>query len=460
MNRNDPRMILLATSIGSVIVMLDTSIVNVALERISQDLGGGVTDLQWIVNSYVLLFASLLLSGGALGDVFGARRVYVTGLVVFTAASFVSGCAPGIWVLIAGRVLQGIGAALLVPCSLALLTQTYPNGTARAKAIASFSGWGGVALVIGPLVGGLLVTVFDWRSIFLVNVPFGLAGIWLTLRTGHQATEHGSRRIDLAGQSSLAIAIILMTTALIEGAKLGWGSTWVIAAFAIGLVSACAFIVIERRSRSPMLPLHLFSNSTFSLICYVFLSGATAFFGMLFVLSLFFQQGRGYTPLQTGFALLPLSVGVVIGNTASGKLVSRFDPLRLMLMGSGIRLIGFTTMIFAGTEISRPVIEAQLLLVGLGAGLGSPMSTSIFMSTVGRSYTGIASGIARSTGQVGSAFGIAIFGSLLPAAHDSSEALSVAAFLAAAVTASILAINVYLLFHSGFERESRIPEVK
>jgi len=170
MNKNQ-RIALLATSISYVLVILDTSIVNVALERISRGLATDMTGLQWIVTAYVVVFGSLVLSGGALGDTYGARKIYMIGLVLFAVASLISGCAPSISVLIAGRILQGIGAALLVPCALSLITHAYPDNTARAKAIASWASWGAAAQVLGPLVGGLLLAVFDWRSIFLVNVP-------------------------------------------------------------------------------------------------------------------------------------------------------------------------------------------------------------------------------------------------------------------------------------------------
>jgi len=447
MDTNQQRMILLSTSISCVIVMLDTSIVNVALVKISQDLGTTTTGLQWIVNAYVIVFASLPLTGGALGDMFGARRMYIFGLAIFSVASLASGCAPTMPTLIAGRVMQAIGGSLLLPCSLSLLTHAYSDSTARAKAIASWSSWGSVALVVGPLAGGVLLAVFDWRSIFLVNVPLGLAGIWLTLKTDSHVVVRGNRRLDVPGQLSMAIAMILLTAALIEGAKFGWGNRWILTALVLSVLSGLSFIMIERRSTSPMLPLFLFSNSTFSLICYVFLSGAVAFFGMLFLLSLYFQRFSGYSPLQTGMALLPLSVSVMVGNIVSRRLVHRMDPLTLMFVGTGVRLFGFVGMAFTG-GVSYPVMASQLILIGLGAGLGSPMSTSVFMSTVEKAYTGIASGILRTTGQLGSAIGVAIFGVFVADVHQIPGSIRIAASLAAALTVSIVSINWYLLRRS------------
>ncbi|KJR94838.1 hypothetical protein VP95_04670 [Burkholderia pseudomallei] len=456
MTRNGPRMVLLATGIGNIIVMLDTSIVNVALQGISQDLGSDITSLQWIVNAYVLLFASLLLLGGALGDALGSRRVYVTGLAVFTIASLASGFAPGTGALIAARASQGVGAAMLMPCSLALLTQTYSNSEERARAIATLSGWGGIALIVGPIAGGVLVTAFNWRSIFLVNVPIGLLGIWLTLRTALEPDPPGRQKIDYVGLLSLTVSVVLATAVLIEVSKLGWSNPWIVGASALALTSFGAFISVERHARSPILPLHLFANSTFSLIGYVFVAGAGAFFGMLFVLSLFFQKVEGYSPLEAGAALLSLSIGVVLGNSFSRRLVSRTDPLRLMLTGSGIRLLGFVALALSSTAASHPIVGAVLLVIGIGAGLGSPMSTAIFMSTVERTYTGIASGIARAAGQVGSALGVAIFGSLFSGTSGIRNLLSVSATWAAIVTVTILAVNVYLLLRTETAQTSEV----
>lgn len=434
------RMILLATSISYVVVILDTSIVNVALAKISQGLAIDVAGLQWIVNAYVMVFASLLLTGGALGDMYGARRVYMAGLFLFTLASLVCGCAPTMAVLIAGRVLQGVGASLLVPCSLSLLTHAYPDGRARAKAIASWASWGGAALVFGPIAGGALLAIFDWRSIFLVNVPIGLCGVWLTLRTPVQTDDHGARRPDVAGQASAATAIVLLTAALIEGNERGWRSGWIVGALALCAAAAVCFIAVERRARAPMLPLFLFRDPTFSWVAYIFMSGAAAFFGMLFVLSLYFQEAAGYTPLQTGIALLPLSVCVLVGNMTSARVSHRIDPMTLMLAGAAIRFIGFIGLAFVGTGYAYVHTAPALLLIGFGGGLGSPMSTSVFMSSVEKQYAGIASGIARATGQIGSSIGVAIFGAFVGNLREVAQGTRFAAIVSAFLTASIIIV--------------------
>jgi DHA2 family methylenomycin A resistance protein-like MFS transporter len=438
------RMTLLATSISFVLVILDTSIVNVALESISHGLATDVTGLQWIATAYIIAFASLLLSGGALGDIFGARKIYMIGLVLFTVASLISGCAPSMSALIAGRILQGIGAALLVPCALSLLTHAYPDDTARAKAIASWAAWGGAAQVLGPLVGGLLLAVFDWRSIFLVNVPICVVGMWLTLRIDSHISDHGSRRLDLPGQLSAALAMILLNAALVEGAIVGWDNSWILAALMLSALSTLSFVIIERKSISPILPLSVFSNPVFSWICFAVLTSSATFFGMLFVLNLYFLQGAGYTPLQTGLAMLPFALLATAGNLASSGLAHRMSPLSLMLVGSAIRLIGFAGLAFLGADVFYPLIALELILMGFGSGLGNPMTISVLMSTVDKKYSGVAAAFSRAAGQLGSAIGVAIFGAFLADPHHIADGTRLAASISTALGAFVTLVIWYL----------------
>jgi MFS transporter, DHA2 family, methylenomycin A resistance protein len=443
--KNHQRVTLLATSMSYVLVILDTSIVNVALKDIASDLGTGVSGLQWIVTAYVIVFASLVLSGGALGDIFGARKIYMIGLVLFTLASLVSGCAPSLSVLIGGRILQGVGASLLVPSALSLLAHAYPDYIARAKAIASWASWGGVAQVLGPLVGGLLLAVFDWRSIFLVNVPICVAGLWLTLRIDAHASGSGSRRLDLPGQLCAASAMILLIAALIEGREVGWSNGWVRTAIALSVLAALAFVIIERKSKSPMLPLVVFANPVFSSVVLAVLLGSVVFFGMLFVLNLYFLQGAGYTPLQTGLAMMPLALFATTGNLASARLAHTISPIGLMLAGAALRLIGIAGIAAASTGLSYPLIALPLLLTGFGAGLSNPMAISVLLATVDKTYSGITSGVATATGQLGASIGVAIFGAFLADAHRVADGTRVAATMSAALTALIVLI-VWLLW--------------
>jgi DHA2 family methylenomycin A resistance protein-like MFS transporter len=454
--QNDQRMTLLATSISYVLVILDTSIVNVALESISRGLATDITGLQWIVTAYVIVFASLVLSGGALGDTYGARKIYMIGLVLFTVASLICGCAPSISALIAGRALQGVGAALLVPCALSLITHAYKDNGARAKAIGLWAACGGIAQVLGPLVGGLLLAVFDWRSIFFVNVPICLVGLRLTLkldrRPGDHAGDQGGRRPDLPGQLSAAFAMILLVAALIEVREFGWSDSGILAAVALAVVSALSFVIIERRSKSPMLPLSLFRNPVFSWILFTVLSGSAAFFGMLFVLNLYFLQGAGYTALQTAIAMAPLALLATTGNLTSSRLAHRINPIRLMLAGQAVRLIGFAGIALASTGFSYPLIAVPLLLIGLGGGLGAPMATSVILSTIDKKYAGITSGVATATGQLGAALGVATFGAFLADTHRIADGTRIAAAISTASAASSILIIWHLVRQSDGDR--------
>jgi DHA2 family methylenomycin A resistance protein-like MFS transporter len=456
MEKNRQRMTLLATSTSYVLVILDTSILNVALDNISRNLGTEIAGLQWIVTAYVVVFASLVLSGGALGDTFGARRIYLIGLVLFTIASLVSGCAPSLPVLIGGRILQGVGASLLVPCALSLITHAYKDNIARAKALAFWSSCGGVALVIGPLLGGLLLSVFDWRSIFIVNVPICLCGLWLTLKIDRQTGDYGSRRLDVPGQLCAALAMILLISALIEGREVGPSSGWILTAIALSALSATSFVIIERRSKSPMLPLSLFANPVFSLILYTVLSGSAAFFGMLFVLNLYFLQGAGYTPLQTGLAMLPLALLATTGNLATGRLATVFRPMGLMLAGATVQMFGFAGAALASAGFSYRLIVLPLLLIGFGGALRNPMATSVILSTVDKKYSGITSGTSTAAAQLGASVGVAIFGAFLADAERIADGTRITAAISAASTA----LNILITWHLLRQRDRASVEAR
>jgi DHA2 family methylenomycin A resistance protein-like MFS transporter len=364
-------------------------------------------------------------------------------------ASLISGCAPSLPVLIGGRILQGVGASLLVPCALSLITHAYKDNVARARALAFWSSCGGVALVLGPLVGGLLLSMFDWRSIFFVNVPICLYGIWLTLKIDRQTGDHGSRRLDWPGQLCAAFAMILLIAALIEGRQVGWSNGWIWAAIALSGLSALSFVMIERKSKSPMLPLSLFANPVFSWILFTVLTGSAAFFGMLFVLNLYFLQGAGYTPLQTGMAMMPLALLATTGNLAAARLAHVISPMGLMLAGAAIQMIGFAGAAMASAGFSYSLIVWPLLLIGLGGALRTPMATSVILSTVDRKYAGITSGTSTAAGQLGASIGVAIFGAFLADADRIADGARIAATISAASTA----LNILITWHVWRQRD-------
>ena len=327
----------MATSLSYVIVILDTSIVNVALPPIAADLGTGLTGLQWVVSAYTLTFASLLLSGGALGDRLGARQVYLAGLAIFACASALCGLAGGLPLLVVARVLQGVGATLLVPSSLTLINGAFPDAKQRAGAIGVWAGCGGVAMAAGPLIGGMLIQFLGWRSLFWINIPVIVLGIGLTLRITAVRPLISQRQMDYAGQGAVIVALATSVAVLIEGARLGWHSGWVLGGIAVAAASWLMFVAIERRGRQPMLP----PAPVFSASAWVSLVSALVFYGAFFLLSLYFQTVRGWSPLQSGLAFLPLTIMVTLGSFVSGRLVQAFGAGRVVYGSLLLYTLGF-----------------------------------------------------------------------------------------------------------------------
>lgn len=445
------RRVLAATSISYVVVILDTSIVNVALERIAHSLATDIAGLQWIVNAYTLTFASLLLTGGALGDRWGARNTYLAGLAVFTTASALCGFAPDVAALTVARVLQGLGAALLVPCSLTLLNHAWPERGERARAIGIWAGAGGAALAAGPLIGGVLIHLFGWRSIFLANVPIGLAGVWLTLRIARDEPALTNRPLDLAGQLSAIVALGTLIGVLIEGSGVGWRSPLIVTGGALCVAASCAFVAIETRRAEPMLPLSFFSDRTFVGSAIAAMTTALTSFGIIFVLSLYFQQVRGYSPLGTGLAFLPLTVVVTGGNMVSGRLVKAYGACWPVLTGLLLQAAGFAGLLLSTPASPYWLVALPMPAIGLGGGLITPAATAALMATVEKSRAGMAAGVLNSARQTGAALGVAIFGMLL-AARDPFDA-GMRAVLWTAVGMSLAAALVW--WHAVFTTRRR-----
>jgi DHA2 family methylenomycin A resistance protein-like MFS transporter len=408
-----PRWTLVATSLGLAVVMLDVSIVNVAIKSIGADLGGGVSGLQWVVNAYTITFAAFILTAGSLADRIGARRLFVGGFVLFMAASALCGVAPNLGVLIGGRAIQGLAAALLVPSSLALLSHAYSNGRARTQAIGIYLAGASLALSGGPLVGGVLIAAIGWRAIFFINVPVGLCGIFLTLRFATETTRTAGRGVDVPGQLAAIVTLVLLVGSTIEGGVHGFGATDVLAGYAAALACGCVFVWFEAHGRSPMLPLSLFRSRVFSVCSIVGLLVNIAFYGLIFVISLFFQRVQGLSPLLTGLGLAPVMMGLVASNLVSARLQERLGPTRVLALGAAVLAAASAGMLGVGAATSYGAIVVPLTAVGVGVGLVVPIVTAQLLGSVDRSRTGVASGTLNTLRQTGSAVGVALFGSLL-----------------------------------------------
>jgi MFS transporter, DHA2 family, methylenomycin A resistance protein len=400
-------------SLGFLLVQLDVSIVNVALADIAKNIHTGVTGLQWVVDSYALTFASLLLSAGALGDRIGARRAFVAGVSLFAAASLGCALAPAADTLIAARVLQGVGASTLVPCSLALLNHACrDDATARARAISLWTAAGSIGIAAGPILGGALVSAFGWRSAFFVNLPIGAACAWLTWRFVDEAPTHPGGA-DIAGQSLAILALFCLTGAVIEAAPLGWSSPLVLAGVTLAALGFGAFIAVEHRGKQPILPLGFFRHPTFAAATLVGLLLNLTAYGSLFVLGLYFQQIGHWSPVRSGIALLPFATSIFIANIAAGRLAGIASARAMMT--SGLLVAAFGIWLLRGIDAATPysVMLPGLILLPFGIGFAVPVMTSALLATVPRARAGVASGVLNSVRQAGGAIGVALFGGMM-----------------------------------------------
>ena len=444
-SRLAPSLTLAAMSLGYGVVQLDVTIVNTALSRIGNSLGGGVAELQWVVSAYTIAFAAFILTAGALGDRVGARRIFMAGFAIFTAASIACGLAPDARSLIAARAVQGLGAAILVPNSLALLSHAYPDDKSRGRAVGIWAAGASLTLTAGPLVGGSLIALVGWRWIFFVNLPIGLLGLWLTWRFASETTRAPQRELDLPGQAAAIAALGCLAGAIIEGGAIGWRNPFVIAGFAVSAVLAVLFVLRERRAGQPMLPLTLFSNRTFSVAAVVGLLVNVAFYGLIFVFSLYFQRINNWSPFMTGLAFLPMLGAVLPVNLLAPRLAERIGAPRAIALGSCIAAAGSLGLLTVAPGTSYWAMGLQLIALGGGLGLLVPPLTSTLLGSVEKSRSGIAAGVLNSTRQTGSVLGVALFGSLI----GQSDAFMAGTHLALAISAGLLLMAAAAIWCSG-----------
>jgi MFS transporter, DHA2 family, methylenomycin A resistance protein len=404
---------LAAMSLGYGVVQLDVTIVNTAITSIGSSLGGGLDELQWVISAYTIAFAAFILTAGALGDRIGAKRVFMAGFAVFTVASVVCALAPNATVLIAARGVQGLGAAILVPNSLALLSQTYADEKRRGRAVGIWAAGASLALTAGPLVGGGLIALVGWRSIFLVNLPIGLAGLWLTWTYACDTPRSSQREVDLPGQIAAIAALGCLAGAIIEGGSLGWGHPAVIAGFVASAILAVLFVLQERRAAQPMLPLSLFAHRAFALTSLVGLLVNIAFYGLIFVFSLYFQHVNAMSPFMTGLAFVPMMGAVLPVNLVAARVAERIGAPVTIAAGAVMAAAGCMALLGIQPGTTYWATCAQLIVIGAGLGLLVPPLTSTLLGSVEKSRSGIAAGTLNATRQTGSVLGVALFGSLI-----------------------------------------------
>jgi len=404
---------LAAVAVGLFMIMLDNTVVNVALPSIQKDLHMGPSELEWVFNAYALTFGVLLLSGGKLADLFGRRAIFITGLVIFTGASLWCGLAGGSASLIAARTVQGVGAALMNPATLSIITATFPPRQ-RGMAIGIWAGVSALALAIGPLVGGLLTQDISWSWIFFINIPVGVAGV-LAARIFIDETKDTSReqRLDLPGLVTSAVGLFALTYGLIETNDHAWGSARVLTLFAIAVVALTTFVLLELHQRLPMLDLSLFRDPGFSGANTVMFLIGLAMFGIFFYNSLFLQRVLGYGAIKTGATFLPMTVLIMLVAPVAGKLSDRIGPR--WLMGAGMTFLTGSLLLFGTLDAQSSwwAILPGLLVGGVGMAVTMAPTTAAAMASVPVDKAGVGSAVINSMRQVGGSLGIAIMGALV-----------------------------------------------
>lgn len=432
---------IVAASFGFAVVQLDVTIVNVALPRLSVDLAASVPGLQWIVDSYALVFSVLLLSAGALGDRLGAKRAYLIGLAGFALASAACGAAQTATELIAARAVQGIGAALLVPPSLALLNHACAHDAKlRARAIGVWTAAAGVSIAAGPIVGGLLLGWLGWRSIFFVNLPLCALGMLMTLRVAETPLKIG-QHVDLPGQLLAITALTCLVAAVIEIGPLGIAHPLVLGGLAAAVVSALVFVRVESSAAQPMLPLGFFRLPNFSPAVLFGISVNLTYYGLIFIISLYLQHVCRYTATQAGLAFLPLTATFVVANLISGWMAGHYGSRLPMLLGALIGACGFALLTRLDAHSSYVSMLAPFLLIPSGMGLGVPAMTTAILASVEKAWSGTASAVLNAARQAAGAIGVAAFGALVVGGDDRIvPGMHAAAWLSSALLASAAVI--------------------
>jgi DHA2 family methylenomycin A resistance protein-like MFS transporter len=406
----NPKFALIVAVLGFFVVALDAQVVNVALPDIRSDLGGGLAGLQWVVTGYTLMFSALLLFAGTLADRIGARRTYGVGMVLFVAASVACGRPPSLPVLVAARLVQGAGAALVTPTSLALIRTAYHDSTARAKAIALWAMGGSAAAAAGPLLGGML-TQLDWRLIFFLNLPVG--AVALVVLTQVQRSERRVVPFDWTGQIAAVLALAALIFAVIEGAGYGYASPIIVAAFAITAVAGSVFLIAQARGRHPMVPLGLFWSRPVVFALTAGFIGMVGFYGVVFLQSLNFQQERGQTPWQTGLLFLPMTALVAILNPVAAGTAVRFGRMPTIVAGLLTMTAGLAALGVAPADTPVVLVAALMIPVGVGGSFTVPPITSLLIDSVPEQQAGTASGVLNASRQLGGCLGVAIFGAFV-----------------------------------------------
>ena len=406
-------------------IMLDNTVVNVALPSIQRDLDASIAGLEWTVNAYTLTFAVLLVTGGRVGDIFGRRRMFLFGVVVFSLASATIGFAPSEGWLVASRAVQGIGAAFMMPGTLSIISNAFPPEE-RGKAIGTWAGVSAIALAAGPLLGGWLTEEVSWRAIFFLNLPVAVGAVVVTLFAAEESRDETvGRTVDIPGIAGITVGLTALVFALVEGNAWGWGSPGIIGLLALSVAAFAAFVAIERRSAAPVVDFDALRSKQFlgaNVVAFMVSFGMLA---MFFFLALYMQNILGYSPLEAGVRFVPATVVIIFAGPVAGRLADRLGPRPLMVAGMLITAFSLLWQSRIEVDTSYGFLAPAFVLMGLGMGLVmSPMSMAA-MNAVDRTKAGVASGTLSMFRMVGGTFGVAALGALVASIgrHDLEQSL-------------------------------------
>jgi EmrB/QacA subfamily drug resistance transporter len=416
------RLVILVTCcLALVLTAMDVTIVNIALPAIRSDLHASVTELQWSVDGYTVVIASFLLLAGSIADRFGRRKTFQVGLVMFSLGSLLCSAAPSAPMLVAFRVLQAAGGSMLTPAAMSIIVNTFIEPRERARAIGVWGAAFGVSMAAGPLLGGLLVQSIGWRSIFWVNIPFGLLALVLTARFVRESRADRPRRFDLVAQGLVIAGLFALTAAVIEGRRAGWTSWPIAAGLATAVASASGLVAWESRRREPMLDLRFFRSVPFATATLVAVLAFAVFNGFLFLNSLYLQEARGMSPAAAGVAMLPIALALIVCSPLSGRLVAA-GRARVALVAAGTAV---TTGALLLTTLTQQTPLAYLLaaygIIGIGLGMVNAPITNTAVSGMPRSHAGLASAVASTSRQVGASLGVALAGALAGTGIESAR---------------------------------------
>jgi EmrB/QacA subfamily drug resistance transporter len=454
---SDPSVLLFVILTAQLMVVLDTTIVNVALPHIQQSLGFSTSALSWVLNAYILAFGGFLLLGARAGDLFGRRRVFLIGIALFTVSSFVGGIAVAGWMLLAARAIQGLGAAFAAPSALSLLTTSFSEGPQRVKAIALYTTMSAAGGATGLVAGGLITQYVSWRWVMFVNVPIGVV-VWLIGRLVLPETERRHGHFDLAGAFGATIGVAGVVFGLVQAGTDGWTSPVTVASLVGGIAVLVAFVWHEGRAAEPILPLQLLTNRTRSSA-----NGARAllyagFYGLFYFLALFLQEVRGYSPVQTGLAFLPLPASVFLSSQLTSRVLMRRLPEKVvMLLGTMVGTVGLLLATRIGTHSSYLQIVACFVLLGAGSGTTFVALTSASLEDVAPDIAGAASGLVNVSQQLGAAVGLAVLvtvfnavgGRTQPGAHGAAASGAVHPLEVVFAVGALFALGAFVTVLTG-----------